>query len=299
MTNPEYIKSPKTYSRTTSTSGESIPSKRTLLIFDFDDTLFCTKYFDTYSISYQDIFEYRISLEEINPCLIKDIKDLENTIINMFKQFLNNYDIIIVSNADLKWINNCLKHFLPELKEIINKNEIKIFSAKNIWSKSVKSSNEWKTKCFKKVVNEIYSNELNLDLTVISIGDSNDEKKAVFKLVNNSMFQKLTTKFVQMISFPSATSIVLQLKYISDNINDFINEDKNIFKLNIEFKNNNVLINCVKSYYKKNLGKEMKNLLENKGEEDFDLFNEKLDIKDCLFEEKEEKNFLKKKLKFY
>ena len=152
MTNTEYFKSMQINSETSSTSGETAPIiTKTLIIFDFDDTLFCTKYFDTFSLIYQDIFSCKVSLEEINPCLVRELKQLESTIIELFINLQQqNYDIIIISNADIKWINNCLTHFLEELKEYINENDIKIYLAKNMFSKIVKEPGEWKVKCFKK-----------------------------------------------------------------------------------------------------------------------------------------------------
>ena len=116
MTNPEYFKCNQTNSETSSTSGELTILSKTLLIFDFDDTLFCTKYLDTFALSYQDIFNRRISLEQMNSCLAREIKELESAILDLFINLGQNYDIVIISNADLKWINNCLTHFLPELE---------------------------------------------------------------------------------------------------------------------------------------------------------------------------------------
>ena len=48
-----------------------------------------------------------------------------------------------------------------------------------------------------------------------------------------------------MISFPSAASIILQLKYLNDKINEMIFDDYSIYKMNIKFKNNNVEIDCI------------------------------------------------------
>jgi hypothetical protein len=245
MTNSEYFKSTPINSETSSTSGDTAPIGKTLIIFDFDDTLFCTKYFDTFSVPYKDIFDCKITLEEINPNLVKEIKQLEGTIIELFNNLQQKYDIIIISNADIKWINNCLMHFLAELKEYINENNIKIYSAKNIFSKIVKDSNEWKIKCFKKVIKELYKNDLNFDLNVISIGDSNKEKKAVFNLSKSNEFNKVNIKFINMISFPSAASIILQLKYLNDNINDMILSNKSLYKMIIQIKNDKAEINCI------------------------------------------------------
>ena len=245
MTNSEYFKSTLINSETSSTSGDTTSIGKTLIIFDFDDTLFCTKYFDTFSVPYKDIFDCRISLEEINPSLVKEIKQLECSIIELFNNLQQKYDIIIISNADIKWINNCLTHFLSELNEYIKENNLKIYSAKNIFGKIVKDSNEWKIKCFTKVIKELYKNDLNLDLNVISIGDSNKEKKAVFNLSKSNEFNKVNIKFINMISFPSAASIILQLKYLNDNINDMIFSNKSIYKMVIQFNNDKAEINCI------------------------------------------------------
>jgi hypothetical protein len=245
MTNSEYFKSTLINSETSSTSGDTVPIGKTLIIFDFDDTLFCTKYFDTFSVPYKDIFDCRVTLEEINPSLVKELKQLEDVIIELFNNLQQKYDIIIISNADIKWINNCLAHFLGKLKEYINENNIKIYSAKNIFSKLVKDSNEWKIKCFKKVIKELYKNDLNYDLNVISIGDSNKEKKAVFNLSKSNEFNKVNIKFINMISFPSAASIILQLKYLNDNINDMISSNKSLYKMVIQIKNDKAEINCI------------------------------------------------------
>ena len=246
MTNTEYFKSMQINSETSSTSGETaLIITKTLIIFDFDDTLFCTKYFDTFSLIYQDIFSCKVSLEEINPCLVRELKQLESTIIELFINLQQNYDIIIISNADMNWINNCLTHFLEELKEYINENDIKIYSAKNMYRKIIKDPTEWKIKCFTKAINDLYKTDLNYDLNVISIGDSNEEKKAVFSLLKINEFHKITTKFIHMISFPSAASIILQLKYLNDNINNIIFDNKSIYKMIIQIKNDNEEINCI------------------------------------------------------
>ena len=252
MTNTEYFKSIQINSETSSTSGETSLFSKTLIIFDFDDTLFCTKYFDTFALSYQDIFTCKVSLEEINPCLVRELKQLESIIIELFINLQQSYDIIIISNADLKWINDCLTHFLEELKEYINENDIKIYSAKNMFSKIVKNAKEWKTKCFKKVIIDMYKNDINSDLNVISVGDSNEEKKAVFNLTKINEFRKINPKFIHMISFPSAASIILQLKYLNDNINNMVTDSNSIFKMSIQIKNDIAEIICTSPKKKKN-----------------------------------------------
>jgi len=300
MTDVEYFKLIQTNSETSSTSGESSLFSKTLIIFDFDDTLFCTKYFDTFTLSYQDIFSCKVSLEEINPCLLRELKELESTIIELFMNLQQNYDIIIISNANMKWINNCLTHFLEELKEYINENNIKIYSAKNMFNKIVKNKNDWKIKCFKKVINDIYKDHLKYsDLTVISIGDNNEEKKAVFNLAKNNKFQKIKAKFIRMISYPSAATIILELKYLNKNLNNMILSSNTIFKMNIEFKNDKAEINCHSSKKIKNEDIFENNLINNSYIENNNYFylnkndndnNENISLDNSFKEKEDEKN---------
>ena len=264
MTEDKIQKLSQQNSETASTTVENLLIPKTLLIFDFADTLFCTKYFDSFSLPYQDIFTYKISLEQVNHCLFKEIKELEKTIIELFMKLENfGYDFVIVSNADIKWINNCLTHFLEELKEYINENKIRVYSAKNMFSNLIltpktfparKESSLWKIKCFEKVINDLYYEENNdnvnetyFNLNVISIGDGEDEKRAVFKLNKNkfNFCQNLQSKFIRMIDYPSASSIIIQLEYLQNNIIDLLNSNNAIYKMIIEICNGTAQIKCI------------------------------------------------------
>ena len=257
MTENKIEKISQPNSDTSSTTGGTISLSKTLLIFDFDDTLFCTKYFDTFSLPYKDIFDFKLSLEQTNPCLFKEIKELEKNLLDLFSKLQNNdFDLAIVSNADLKWIKNCLIHFLPEFRDYILDNGIKIYSAKDNYSDE-KNRNS-KIKCFEKVVNDIYSSEksqenevdlLGFELNVISIGDGIDEKKAVFCLNKNkdkfNFCHNIIAKFIRMIENPSASSIILQLQYLLGNINSIIESDKTLYTMNIEIANGCKKIKCI------------------------------------------------------
>ena len=186
MTENKIEKLTPSNSDTASTTGEGVSIAKTLLIFDFDDTLFSTKYFDSFSLPYKDIFDFKVSLEQLNPCLFKEIKELEKNLLELFSQVhVQGPPPVIVSNADMRWIKNCLTHFLEEFNDFIEENDIKIYSAKNIFSNEKntdfkKESTFWKVQCFEKVVNDVFieekknyenEGESNLELNVISIGD--------------------------------------------------------------------------------------------------------------------------------
>ena len=322
MTENKIEKLTPSNSDTASTTGEGVSIAKTLLIFDFDDTLFSTKYFDSFSLPYKDIFDFKVSLEQLNPCLFKEIKELEKNLLELFSQVhVQGPPPVIVSNADMRWIKNCLTHFLEEFNDFIEENDIKIYSAKNIFSNEKntdfkKESTFWKVQCFEKVVNDVFieekknyenEGESNLELNVISIGDGEDEKKAVFNLTKNKnkfpYFQNIRSKFIRMIDSPSAASIILQLQYLLENMNKIIESNKTIYTMNIDIVNGSTQVRCVpkkkkdkinkikmisNSYEKKNL-----NLIDDKNdffyiknelENDFDNFDEEENLaRKCLF----------------
>ena len=218
--------------------------EKRIAIFDWDDTLFCTKYLETFQLNFTDIFSFKYSLEETNPYLLNQLKELENSIIQLFYEIVEcNFQIFIVSNADLKWIENCLVHFFFDLNTFIKDENIKIYSAKNIFNGV--SSCLCKIKCFKKVILDNFK-DTNLILKILSIGDSKHEKKATLNLCKLNYYEKINVKFIQTIRSPSLRSIILQLNYIQENFLDFF-ENKNIIqKINIEMKGKNIFIKCNK-----------------------------------------------------
>lgn len=56
---------------------------------------------------------------------------------NLFSNLINEeIRLFIVTNADEKWIKNCLKHFLPDLNDFLQENNIKFYSAKKLFGLS-------------------------------------------------------------------------------------------------------------------------------------------------------------------
>lgn len=190
----------------------------------------------------------------------------------------------------MKWINNCLTHFLEELKEFINDNNIKVYSAKNMYSNldsnqkeenTFTASTGWKMKCFEKVIKDLYLDkkesidvENNIDLKVLSIGDGEDEKKAVFKLKKDkfNFCQNLERKFIKMIDYPSASSIIIQLEYLQNNITEILDSNKNIYKMLIEMVNGTTQIKCVPKKKKDKINKisKISSFYENKKKLEYD-----------------------------
>jgi hypothetical protein len=239
--------------------------KKYIAIFDWDDTLMCTNYLETFSINYSDIFKFNISLEQINPHLLKELSILEINIIELFQELIEKkIKIFIISNAKKVWIKNCLNFFFTKLKEFINENNIEIYSAVNLVQKKEKNNSykktkkiNWKIRCFKEIILKNYK-ENYLELNILSIGDSKEEKIASFYLKKlNNYYKNINVNFIKFIHLPSAKCISLQLKFLQNNYHNLINnKNNNIFKMKIIIENNNnnnnkINIKCIKKEIKK------------------------------------------------
>lgn len=56
----------------------------TVVLFDWDDTLFATKYLEIHDLNYTDIFSFSKSVEDFCGFLMNELKELENVSKNFF-----------------------------------------------------------------------------------------------------------------------------------------------------------------------------------------------------------------------
>lgn len=182
---------------------------KTLTIFDWDDTLYPT-------ISY--MLNNRINYN-----------DLDHKIYSLLSVILDYSHIIIVSDAEKKWIINCIKD-LQYTKQLINEKQIKILSSRdiikeyeNMYQKDLELTNR-KIKIFKCIL--LLYPEYN---NIISIGDSNKEYNALINLYKNSKEIRYF-KNVKLFKHPNNELINEELKLLKHNYFDIykIQENKDL-----------------------------------------------------------------------
>jgi hypothetical protein len=54
-----------------------------VVIFDWDDTLFCTKYLDLHVSSYKELFDEKISIDQLGMYLNHELQTLEEVIFTL------------------------------------------------------------------------------------------------------------------------------------------------------------------------------------------------------------------------
>lgn len=232
---------------------------KNIIFIDWDDTLYPTTWIHNNNIdctNKEDINKYKLFFLE-----------LDKSITNLLEILTDNNDntVYIVTNANKKWVEQCLL-ILPKTKAIIEKDVI-ILSAKDNYNQKTNSVMDWKVLTFRDVVNDVYINNalelgglyaplptlhtsslqpLQFIGNVVSIGDSNYEytallnlyeyfKKNGFRLFNTSKKKEkeYLLKNIKLVDKPEFDILINQLYVLKKNINEII-EQKNVVDILLE-----------------------------------------------------------------
>lgn len=195
-----------------------IINMETLIIYDWDDTLFPTTY----------ILKYNI-----DPTNKLFFIKLDNILYLLLKSSLHNGRVVVVTNAESKWVYTTLES-LPYTRRLI-RYFIPIISARELYHNQYPgSSTLWKKLVFEKLL-EIYYNNHQIIKNIISIGDSYNEFHALTNLYNFRIknLSNIKLKAIKFIHDPSYEILLDELTVINNTIN--IISQTNSY-LDLEFK---------------------------------------------------------------
>jgi hypothetical protein len=184
----------------------NINSDTTLIILDWDDTLFPTTWVNKYNI---DI------INKNNQILYqKFFKNLDEILEKLFRILIKCGNVMIITNALLNWIDISSK-ILPLTSNFIqNANVIKIISARGEYSKNNFDPMEWKRLAFAKELQKLNKNINN----IISIGDAEYEYNALIKLYSTDTNKFKLLKTVKFIRNPDINHLIDQIKILYNSI---------------------------------------------------------------------------------
>jgi len=204
-----------------------------IFIIDWDDTLFPTTWVNQNSINLSDedsIKDYKLYFIE-----------LDRTVSTFLENLRKVGQIFIVTNANIKWIKACIA-VLTSTRKIIMEADIRIVSARDMYSSTSSSPTEWKIKTFKDILNSIVlriSDKLqcNMFLNIISLGDANYEYAALISLddyfksnIKNINYLLKSIKFIEK---PRFDIIIDQIMTVKKNAEHIINK---IGYIDLKFK---------------------------------------------------------------
>jgi len=179
-----------------------ISKSGTLFIFDWDDTLMCTTFMDAMKIDLQS------KMESISELWI-DLDKLSSSALNILTTAMSLGKVVIITNAEEKWVEYSAQKFMPELIPILR--QIRIISARTEYEKKYPGKYIlWKFHAMSSVVNESIKN-------ILSIGDSIVERESVM-LIADTTSHDLYRKSIKLADKPTIVNLHKQLELLNLNI---------------------------------------------------------------------------------
>ncbi|EEQ97220.1 apicomplexan-conserved protein, putative [Perkinsus marinus ATCC 50983] len=154
-------------------NGHYVNKEDTLIIFDWDDTIFPTRYLTVQ-------WGLRVDGPSPPPALMAALNDYAVLVKDTLLTALEFGTVIIVTNAEAGWIPLTCAKFLPSLLPTLN--NIHHISARTTYEpQGFASAFEWKDQSFKQAISEHFSSSpvTGRRRCVISLGDSAHERLAV------------------------------------------------------------------------------------------------------------------------
>jgi hypothetical protein len=179
-----------------------------LIIFDWDDTLYPTTWLLSNGINMSDKYYF---------------EELDNTLYKLLNKCLKIAKVIIITNAEKTWIYN-KSETLPKTFRLLKK--IPVVSARkyNSFIPTESELYQWKKDTFMRVVsNENFYN-------IISIGDSFYEYNALVSL-HYHFGERMFLKPILTLKNLSYDKLIEELIIIDTNIIKIVQEKKNLDKI--------------------------------------------------------------------
>lgn len=176
----------------------------TLIILDWDDTLFPTTWHKTKEID--------LTCPNSRYKNLDHFKNLDNHLSKLVGKIKNYGHMVIITNASPEWIKLSLS-ILPKTKH--NLKNVQIISARKRYQNKLHES-EWKMKTFDDLIEEKirkfkYTN-------ILSLGDSDYEHYALLNLFDHDKLQHKYLKSIKFIKSADYDIIIDQINIINNNI---------------------------------------------------------------------------------
>lgn len=188
----------------------NISKNNTVIIIDWDDTLFPTSWMDNKKNNNKKVSS-------------DDFLELDNLLISFLDQVIEYGKVFIVTNAGSRWIKKTSK-YVPKTREKLK--SISVISARDKYKKKYKIIN-WKKYVFRQIIRKQRSFMMN----ILSIGDSKYEQYALLSLLNINHPNRIKyLKSLRMLEDPTYTELINQIEDISQNIEEFVFDKNHIDK---------------------------------------------------------------------
>ncbi|QKF93620.1 HAD-like superfamily protein [Fadolivirus algeromassiliense] len=185
---------------------------KTLIILDWDDTLFPTSWIVKNNINLSD--------KKVQNQYIVYFSKLDMILYNMLTKLLKYGSVFIVTNAVIKWVH-ISSTILPNTQKLINNNIIILSARETFQNKYPDQMWMWKKLMFKQLIENYYNNYKFQN--IVSVGDAEHEFNATVDLYNeHSIVKNRLLKTIRFVRDPSFESLIDQLEVLDKSIHNII-----------------------------------------------------------------------------
>jgi hypothetical protein len=197
----------------------NINNNTTLIILDWDDTLFPTTWINKNNIEIMNKKYTEIIYQRF-------FKNLDIALEKLFRLLIKCGKVLIITNALLNWIDISSK-IIPLTNNLLqNTNSIKIVSARGEYSSNSSDPMEWKRMAFKNELEKINKNiKIN---NIISIGDAEYEYNALIKLYSDDIDNFRLLKAIKFIKYPNINQLIDQVNVLYNAISRICKEPSHL-----------------------------------------------------------------------
>lgn len=192
---------------TGTTYTEDSDSKvKSLIFWDWDDTLLCSSFLSSEG--------YRLDsdMSRADPDLLRQLKDLETSVIKVLEVSLKRGETIIITNAETNWVELSAQKFMPGVVPYLEK--IKVTSARSTFEGMFPESPlKWKYCAFQEQLAAILQ-AVEIEKHIISFGDSHVEREAVRAVTKDRANTR--TKSIKFAERPTIEQLQRQVELATD-----------------------------------------------------------------------------------
>jgi hypothetical protein len=206
--NNESIESSETTSQSPPSSTTSGPRSdlKTVIIFDWDDTLLASSFLSSKG--------YRLD-NNMQRCSDVDaqLKQLERSVISVITLALRYGEVHVITNAETGWVQLSAQKFIPGVVPLLEK--VTVISARSTYEQQYPEMPlKWKVCAFQDNLAKHFVQADSNAKNIISFGDSHVEREAV-RAVSRS-FSNAKTKSVKFAERPSMEQLRRQIDLVTN-----------------------------------------------------------------------------------
>ena len=181
-------------------------SAMTLMVFDWDDTLLPSSWLSSLGLRLDTPSE-EIS-DNVRECLAAH----SASVCALLGQALERGQVIIITNAEMNWVEFSAAHFMPSVVPFLDK--MRVISARSTYEPEFPNDAlEWKVQAFQHVVDNKFSKDQDgQQKTVISFGDSISEREAVLRVAAG--MPNTYTKSIKFVERPDLEQLHRQVELV-------------------------------------------------------------------------------------